>query len=219
MSPEQWQGGAITRATDQFAFCTVWSPAIASEMRAKTSDVHTAALDAAFRDWQTARAAACTASPQLRTAQLHCLDSVLERFDVLRQAFARAPGSVAEEIQGQLIDPTICRKSEVAEVPRLTLTPTPEVIAAYELLARSTTRARPAVSEITALTDVRKLLRACDRHARARSYLRHGMVSTVPSVSSLVTVGPFVFRPVVGTQHLPPVGLPGTWTATVRRGR
>src|SRR5262249_35597902 len=57
---------------------TVWSPAIASDMHAKTSDAHVAALDVAFRDWQTARTAACTASPQVRTAQLHCLDGVLD---------------------------------------------------------------------------------------------------------------------------------------------
>ncbi|HEX7843175.1 MAG TPA: hypothetical protein VF469_37145, partial [Kofleriaceae bacterium] len=132
---------------------TVWSPAIAADLRARTSEAHEAVLATAFRDWQTARTAACSAPPQVRQAQLQCLDGVLGRFDALRQAFAHVPGAAAEEIQAQLIDPAICRKSAVAEVPRLTLAPKPELIAAYELMARSSTDARPNDRELAALTD------------------------------------------------------------------
>jgi len=132
---------------------TVWSPVIAGELRAKTSEAHEAVLAAAFRDWQTTRTAACTAPPQVRQAQLQCLDGVLARFDALRQAFAGVPGAPAEEIQAQLIDPAVCRKSTAAEIPRLTLAPKPEVLTAYELLARSSTNAKPTDREIAKLTD------------------------------------------------------------------
>jgi predicted Ser/Thr protein kinase len=152
---------------------TVWSPAIASDVRAKASDAHAAVLNTAFRDWQTARTAACTASTQVRAAQLHCLDGVLDRFDALRRAFAEVPSSVAEDIQAQLIDPAICRKSTIAEVPRLTLSPRPEVIAAYKLLARSSTDAWPADREIAALTDAT----AVDPCARVIATLVFGWMS------------------------------------------
>lgn len=94
-------------------------PGIAAELRRATSGAHAAVLDAAFHDWQAARTAACIAPAQVRPAQLRCLDGVLGRFDALRQAFARVPGAAAEEIQAQLIDPGVCRKPAVEQVPRL----------------------------------------------------------------------------------------------------
>jgi predicted Ser/Thr protein kinase len=130
---------------------TVWSPAIAADLRVKASEAHAAVLDAAFRDWQAARAKACTAPPQVKQVQLQCLDGALGRFDALRQAYARVPGAAAEGIQAQLIDPEICRKPVAADVPRLTLAPTPDVLAAYELSARSETDDKPSDAELAAL--------------------------------------------------------------------
>jgi len=131
----------------------VWSPAIAAELRARTSEAHAAVLDANVRDWQTARTAACTAPPQVRQAQLQCLDGVLSRIDALRQGVAPAPGATVEDIQTHMIDPAICKKSEPVDVPRLTVTPSRDVIAAYALLARSATDARPSDRETLALLD------------------------------------------------------------------
>ena len=160
---------------------TVWSPAIASDMRARTSEAHVAALDAAIRDWQGARTTACRAPSQVRQTQLLCLDGVLDRVDVLRQAFARVPGSVAEELQANLIDPAICRKSAVADVPRLTLAPKPEVIAAYELLARTSTDARPG-REIAALIAAP----AADPCARVIAMLAFAASNSMARASSLM---------------------------------
>jgi predicted Ser/Thr protein kinase len=129
----------------------VWSPAIAAELRAKTSEAHAAALDAAFRDWQGARTAACSAPPQVRQAQLSCLDGVLGRFDVLRQAYLRVPDGPAEDLQASLVDPAVCKKPAVADVPRLTLAPTQAAIAAYALLGRSQTEHKPSEAEIAGL--------------------------------------------------------------------
>ncbi|HEX3481674.1 MAG TPA: protein kinase [Kofleriaceae bacterium] len=131
----------------------VWSPAIRAELRAATSDAHVAVLDTAYWGWRAARGAACGAPPQVRQAQLACLDGVLDRFDVLRQAFARKPGAAAEEIQAALVDPAICRKPPAGDVPRLGLKPTPAVIDAYALYARSQTEHKPGDAEILALAE------------------------------------------------------------------
>ena len=130
---------------------TVWSPAIASDLRAKTSDAHVAVLAAVYRDWQLARAQACTAPAQVRQAQLSCLDGVLARFDVLRQAFSRVPDSLAEELQANLVDSIVCLKQAIADIPRLTLVPTPQVIAAYSLYSHNETEHRPNDSDLLAL--------------------------------------------------------------------
>jgi predicted Ser/Thr protein kinase len=129
----------------------VWSPDIAAGLRAAASEADVAALDAAYRDWQIARVAACRAAPQVRPAQLRCLDGVLRRFDALRQARQRVPGAAAEEIQAQLIDPEVCRAPVAEQVPRLTLAPSRDVVAAYALLARSATTAPPPRAELAAL--------------------------------------------------------------------
>ncbi|HSS00348.1 MAG TPA: serine/threonine-protein kinase [Kofleriaceae bacterium] len=129
---------------------TVWSPAIAGELRAKSSDAHAAALDAAFREWQTVRAQVCDAPAQVQQAQLVCLDGVLARIDALRQGYAQAP--TAEDLQAELIDPAICRRPTVPEVPRLALAATPDVIAAYGLYAGSKTEHKhPGDDEIAVL--------------------------------------------------------------------
>jgi hypothetical protein len=131
----------------------VWSPAIAAELRAKTSEAHAAVLETAVRDWQTARAAACGAPPQVRQVQLLCLDGALARFAALREAFARVPEVAVEELQAQLVDPEICRKPTAGEVPRLTLASTPDVVAAYALYGRSQTERAPSEPELSALID------------------------------------------------------------------
>jgi predicted Ser/Thr protein kinase len=145
---------------------TVWSPAIRARLQATTSDAHVAVLDTAYWGWRAARGAACGAPPQVRQRQLDCLDGVLGRFDALRQAFAQVPGAAAEEIQAQLVDPAICRKPAAADVPRLTLGPTPAVIEAYAFYARharSQTEARPGDPKILGLAE----LPAADPCARA----------------------------------------------------
>ena len=128
----------------------VWSPAIAAEVRAKTSAAHAAVLDAAYRGWQATRATACAAPSSVRHAQLPCLDGVLERFDALRAAYVRVPEAPAEAIQAQLIDPAICTRPAATEVPRLALRSTASVIEAYELYARSVTDHKPGEPEIAA---------------------------------------------------------------------
>jgi len=131
---------------------TVWSPAIAAEMRAETSEAHVAVLETAHRAWRATRANACSAPPQVKQAQLQCLDGVLSRFAALRQAYVHVPSASAQCLQGQLIDPEICRKPAVVDVPRLTLLPTPDVIAAYELYGRSDTEHPPSDAELAALS-------------------------------------------------------------------
>ena len=129
----------------------IWSPAIAADLRVKTSGAHAAVLETAFRDWQAARTQACGAAPQIQQAQLACLDGVLARFDALRQAYARVPGATADDLHGQLVAPEICRRPATADVPRLTLAPTPEVIAAYELYGRADTDHKPSDAELAQL--------------------------------------------------------------------
>ena len=121
----------------------VWSPAIRAELAAATSDAHVAVLDTAYWGWRAARGAACGAPPQVRPAQLACLDGVLGRFDALRRAFAQVPAAAAEEIQAQLVDPAVCARPAAADVPRLTLAPTPAVVEAYAIYARSQTEHKP----------------------------------------------------------------------------
>jgi hypothetical protein len=129
----------------------VWSRAIAADMRVKTSEAHAAVLDAAHRGWQATRAQACSAPPQVQQAQLQCLDGVLARFDAVRQGYARVPGTMAEDVQAELIDPEICHKPTAAEVPRLAIAPNAEVIAAYELYGRGETEHKPSDDELAAL--------------------------------------------------------------------
>jgi predicted Ser/Thr protein kinase len=129
----------------------VWSPAIAVEVRAKTSDAHATVLAAAYQDWQAARARACSAPPLIKQAQLLCLDGVIDRFDVLRLAYVRAPAAAADELKAQLVDPAVCDRPAAPELPRLTLAPTPDVVAAYELYARSETDDKPGDAELMAL--------------------------------------------------------------------
>jgi hypothetical protein len=126
----------------------VWSPGLRADLAAKTSDAHVAALDMASWSWQAARTAACGAPPQVRQAQLACLDGVLARFDALRQAAAAAPGSPAEAIQANLVDPAVCRKPAIADIPRLTLKPTPGVVAALALFGRSEIEPPPSDAEL-----------------------------------------------------------------------
>jgi predicted Ser/Thr protein kinase len=134
---------------------TVWSPALRGQTQVNSSAAHAAVLDAASWRWRAVREAACRAPLQGRPAQLACLDGVENRFDVLRQAFARVPAAAAEDLQASLADPQICLQPVTVDVPRLTLAPTPAVIDAYALYARSQTAHKPAGAEVTALADHR----------------------------------------------------------------
>jgi tRNA A-37 threonylcarbamoyl transferase component Bud32 len=129
---------------------TVWSPEIAADLRARTSDAHVRILDAAHRQWQIARTAACRADPQVKQFQLVCLDGVLRRFAALRAASRQVPDAPAEELQAQLIDPEICREPSAERIPRLTLAWKDDVVAAYALLTRSSTDVPPSDRELTA---------------------------------------------------------------------
>jgi len=132
---------------------SVWSPAIALDLRAKTSAAHAAALDDAYQHWLLARGAACRAAPQIQPAQLQCLDGVLARFDAVRQAYARVPAALPEDLRRELVVPALCQRQVAAEVPRLALAATPEVIAAYELFGRTRTPDPPSDAELLALLD------------------------------------------------------------------
>ena len=129
----------------------VWSPAIRAELAAATSDAHVAVFDTAYWGWRAARGAACGAPLQVRPAQLTCLDGVLARIDALRQAAARPPAGPAEAFQAELVDPAVCAKPAAADIPRLTLAPTPRVIEALALLGRSEAEHKPGDAEIAAL--------------------------------------------------------------------
>ena len=127
---------------------TVWSPAIRADLAGKTSAQHVATLDMAYWGWRAARGEACGAPAPIRLAQLQCLDGALGRFDALRQGFARSPTAPAEEIRAQLVDAAICRKTAASEVPRLTLSATPEVVNAYALYGRSFAETKPSEAEL-----------------------------------------------------------------------
>ena len=139
---------------------TVWSPAIAEPLRAGHA-AQVAVLDASLRDWQAARTQACNAPPSVKQAQLQCLDGVLARLDAVRQAFLPA-GGTAEGIQGQLIDPAICRKPSPADVPRLALAATPDVLAAYQQASHSDDDPAPSDGALRAMLD-RTNLEPCAR--------------------------------------------------------
>jgi predicted Ser/Thr protein kinase len=130
----------------------VWSPALASAVRA-TSPALADALDAANHDWQDARDDACRAPITVRSTQLACLDGALDRFDVLRRAYQRVPSAPVEELKAQMVDVAICRKPSVAEVPRLQLAPTDDVVRAYELSARSKIEPAPTDAALAQLAD------------------------------------------------------------------
>ena len=85
-------------------------------------------------------------------AQLACLDGVLARLDAVRLAATASPGVPAEELRAQLVDPAICHRASAAEVPRLTVAPTRDAIAAIALYGRSQTERKPSDAELAELT-------------------------------------------------------------------
>jgi predicted Ser/Thr protein kinase len=169
------------------AVAAVWSPAIADPLRASHA-AQVAVLDAALRDWQAARAQACGAPLSVQQAQLQCLDGVLARFDAVRQAFVPAgpagPGGTAEGIQGQLIDPAICRKPSAADVPRLALAPTPDVIAAYQQYSRRDDDPTPSDAELGAML-ARPNLEPCARVIATLAF--RAISKDVPRVRAAMT--------------------------------
>src|SRR5262249_13714267 len=51
------------------------------------------------------------------------------RIDVLREAYLRVPDGPAEDLRASLVDPAVCKKPVVADIPRLTLVSTQGAIA------------------------------------------------------------------------------------------
>jgi hypothetical protein len=102
----------------------VWSPALANELRDRTSPDAARLLDTTVAAWHVARAEACEAEPALRARRLTCFDAVLVRLDAVRRAAVRA-GSSLDDVARQLIDPAVCA---VEEPPRLPTKLAPAVV-------------------------------------------------------------------------------------------
>ncbi len=128
------------------AITTVWSPAIAEETRGKLGPEAVAVIEREIKELTAARAQICKQPTQPREAQLHCLDGVLARIDVVRQAYSRVAHASAEDLASELVVASVCMKPDV---PRLTLEPTVDSIAAYELFARGESNDRPADDAVT----------------------------------------------------------------------
>jgi hypothetical protein len=126
----------------------VWSPEIADDFARQTLGAHAAVFDAAFADWQAARAAACAAPPAIQPARLACLDGVLDHFTVLRSAFATVPNASAEQLQALMIDPAICRKDQPQDLPRLTLGTGDDILHAYQLYVQSRSEKPPPLDDL-----------------------------------------------------------------------
>ncbi|HET9986924.1 MAG TPA: hypothetical protein VFQ65_00350, partial [Kofleriaceae bacterium] len=108
---------------------TVWSKAFAAGVPAGRSEL----FNAQVSHWAVARATACTADPITRPQQLHCLDQVLARMDVVRKAYDGVAKQTEEDLANNLVDPSVCL---TPAPPRLTLPDTADVVAALNLVAR-----------------------------------------------------------------------------------
>jgi predicted Ser/Thr protein kinase len=107
----------------------VWSQAFAVGMPSELSEL----FNAQISHWAVARATACTAEPLQRPQQLHCLDGVLARMDVVRKAYSTIAKVTDETVAEELVDPSVCLGPTP---PRLTLPNTPDTVAAYHLIAQ-----------------------------------------------------------------------------------
>ncbi|MEO6775954.1 MAG: serine/threonine-protein kinase [Kofleriaceae bacterium] len=108
---------------------TVWSKAFAAGVSPGRSEL----FNAQVSHWAVARATACTADPIARPQQLHCLDQVLARMDVIRKAYDGVAKQTEEDLAGNLVDPSVCL---TPSPPRLTLADSPDTVAAFNLIAR-----------------------------------------------------------------------------------
>ncbi len=107
----------------------VWSQTWQAMLPPELSEV----FNSNISRWAVARATACTADPDARPQQLKCLDGVLARIDIIRKAYGLVPKTRDEGVAGELVDPSVCLGPSP---PRLALPDTPDVVAAYNLIAR-----------------------------------------------------------------------------------
>jgi hypothetical protein len=95
----------------------VWSPALANEVRAKTSSEVMRRLDAEIGSWQAARTVACALDTPMRARRLACLDGVIARFDAVRKASVRRARASLDDISTQLVDPGVCNVDDPPRLP------------------------------------------------------------------------------------------------------
>ena len=107
----------------------VWSKAFAVGVPPAVSEM----FNAQVSHWAVARATACTADPVSRPMQLRCLDQVLARMDVVRKAYDGVAKQTEEDMANNLVDPSVCL---TPAPPRLAMPDTPDVVAAFNLIAR-----------------------------------------------------------------------------------
>jgi hypothetical protein len=108
----------------------VWSPAIANDVRAKTSSEVMRRFDAMIGGWNAARTVACGLDTPMRARRLACLDGVIVRLDTVRKASVADAKPTLDEVSLQLIDPGVCN---VDDPPRLPTKLTDAAVAAFAL--------------------------------------------------------------------------------------
>ena len=94
----------------------VWSPAIANEVKDKTSADVMRRFDALIGSWQSARSVACGLDTPMRARRLSCLDGVIVRLDAVRKARGRAKPTL-DQVGNLLIDPGICNVDDPPRLP------------------------------------------------------------------------------------------------------
>lgn len=94
-----------------------WSPALANEVRAKTSSEVMRRFDATIASWQAARSVACGLDTPMRARRLACLDGVIARFAAVRRASVYGPRPGLDEISAQLVDPGVCNVDDPPRLP------------------------------------------------------------------------------------------------------
>jgi predicted Ser/Thr protein kinase len=147
----------------------VWSPAIANDVRDKTSSEIMRRFDATIGSWQAARSVACGLDTPMRARRLACLDGVMARFDATRKASVHGPKPSLDEISAQLIDPGVCN---VDDPPRLAARLSDAAVAALALSYQPDPKAdydeQADAAVLKAATDDR-CARALARIARANA--------------------------------------------------
>ncbi|MEP6865141.1 MAG: protein kinase [Deltaproteobacteria bacterium] len=108
----------------------VWSKAFAVGVPPGRSEL----FNTQISHWAVSRATACTADSIVRPLQLHCLDQVLARMNVIRKAYTGLAKPTEEDLADSLVDPSVCL---TPSPPRLTLSDTADTVGAFTLIARS----------------------------------------------------------------------------------
>lgn len=87
----------------------VWSAALAEQFGGDGKHGAAAALTEELSAWHAARVQACKAAPKLRATQTACLDGVLARIAVTKQAFTQVPPAIANfEPRAFLLEAATC---------------------------------------------------------------------------------------------------------------